>query len=102
MLPATQHIKELYFGETQLANKLNKNCLLIDSSTICPISTKEIASRLRNESGLEFIDAPVAGGVPGAKNATLTFMVGSNTPELFDVRVHFGFNKSDLKFFWLL
>ena len=86
MLPATQHVKELYFGQTQLANKLNKDCLLIDSSTICPIAAGEIAARLRNESGLEFIDAPVAGGVPGAQNASLTFMVGSNTPELFDVR----------------
>jgi 3-hydroxyisobutyrate dehydrogenase len=93
MLPATQHVKDLYFGEAQLANKLNKDCLLIDSSTICPIGAKDIAFRLRSESGLEFIDAPVAGGVPGAQNASLTFMIGANTPDLFEVK-YFLLNNS--------
>lgn len=85
MLPSPNHFNELYFGETSLAKKINKSCLLVDCSTVSPIDTIEFGRRLKSESGLEFIDAPVSGGVPGAENASLTFMVGSHNEDLFMV-----------------
>jgi 3-hydroxyisobutyrate dehydrogenase len=33
--------------------------------------------------GHTYVDAPVSGGVVGAEQGTLTFMVGANTPEIF-------------------
>jgi 2-hydroxy-3-oxopropionate reductase len=47
-------------------------------SSISPIATKAFAKRI-NELGGEYLDAPVSGGEVGAKNATLTIMVGGPT-----------------------
>jgi 3-hydroxyisobutyrate dehydrogenase len=85
MLPSGKHVFDTYFGELNLSGRLNKDCLAIDSSTISPMDTIDIATKLRNESGIEFLDAPVSGGVAGAQNATLSFMVGSESSELFEV-----------------
>jgi 2-hydroxy-3-oxopropionate reductase len=49
---------------------------VIDFSSIRPDVTTELA-RLATERGLRLIDAPVSGGEPGAKNATLSIMVGA-------------------------
>ncbi len=55
--------------------------LVIDSSTIDVASARE-AHSLAKAAGLEFIDAPVSGGVGGAEAGTLTFMAGG-TPQAF-------------------
>ena len=44
-------------------------------SSISPIETKEFAKKI-NALGCDYLDAPVSGGEVGAKNATLTIMVG--------------------------
>ena len=85
MVPTDQHVNDLYFGRGRLAEKLNRDCFVLDSSTISPLSALDLHQRLRSEFGLEFIDAPVSGGVTGAQNATLTFMIGSDSPSLFEV-----------------
>jgi 2-hydroxy-3-oxopropionate reductase len=46
-------------------------------SSISPIATKAFASRI-NALGCEYLDAPVSGGEVGAKNATLSIMVGGS------------------------
>ena len=50
---------------------------MIDCSTIDPIATRELSEEAQT-LGLNMIDAPVSGGVNGAQNATLTFMVGGD------------------------
>ena len=60
----------------------SKGALVVDFSTIGPVAAKTIAHRLR-QAGLRFLDAPVTGGDVGAKNATLTIMVGGE-PSDFD------------------
>lgn len=52
-----------------------KGALVVDFSTIGPDAAKTIAAKL-TAGGLRFLDAPVTGGDVGAKNATLTIMVG--------------------------
>jgi len=47
----------------------------VDMSSISPIATKQFAKKI-NELGCEYLDAPVSGGEVGAKNATLSIMVG--------------------------
>ena len=58
-----------------VAEGLTPGKLVIDMSSISPIATKEFARRI-NALGCDYLDAPVSGGEVGAKQATLTIMVG--------------------------
>jgi len=77
MLPAGKHSKEVYLGKDGIINKVSKDCLLIDCSTIDIKTSIEIGTKAK-EKGIKMLDAPVSGGVMGAKNATLTFLVGGS------------------------
>ena len=77
MLPAGKHSREVYLGENGIINKVSKDCLLIDCSTIDIKTSVDIGLKAK-EKGIKMIDAPVSGGVMGAKNATLTFLVGGS------------------------
>ena len=83
MLPEGKHSKEVFLGENGIINKVSKDCLLIDCSTIDIQTSKEIGKKA-TESGIKMIDAPVSGGVMGAQKATLNIMVGG-TKEAFDL-----------------
>jgi 3-hydroxyisobutyrate dehydrogenase len=56
---------------------LKAGALFIDSSTISADTARRAAQLLR-EHGVEFLDAPVSGGVEGARNGTLAIMVGGD------------------------
>ncbi len=77
MLPAGKHSKEVYLGNDGIINKISKDCLLIDCSTIDIKTSIEIGTKAK-ELGIKMVDAPVSGGVMGAKNGTLTFLVGGS------------------------
>ena len=83
MLPEGKNSKEVYLGDKGLINKVSKNCLLIDCSTIDIQTSIEIGKKA-TEKGIKMIDAPVSGGVMGAEKATLNIMVGGSK-EAFDV-----------------
>jgi 2-hydroxy-3-oxopropionate reductase len=63
--------------EARHAADTGKEKLVIDMSSISPLATKTFAKRIR-ELGADYLDAPVSGGDIGAKNATLTIMVGGS------------------------
>jgi 2-hydroxy-3-oxopropionate reductase len=75
MLPDTPDVEEVLFGDSGIAQGLTPGKIVVDMSSIAPISTKTFANRIRN-LGCEYLDAPVSGGEIGARNATLTIMVG--------------------------
>ncbi|MBY6196354.1 3-hydroxyisobutyrate dehydrogenase [Vibrio hangzhouensis] len=79
MLPAGEHVRAVYLGDHSggkgIINLVSQQTFLIDSSTIDPDSARLVASEA-HKKGLEFVDAPVSGGVAGAKAGTLTFIVG--------------------------
>ena len=75
MLPASEHVESLYLGEEGLLSKLDKTVLIIDSSTIAPDSAIKVANQAKDLE-LSMIDAPVSGGVVGAQESKLTFIVG--------------------------
>ncbi|MEX1222055.1 MAG: 3-hydroxyisobutyrate dehydrogenase [Idiomarina sp.] len=77
MLPADKHVQNVYFGEQGIAKSLAKTTLAIDCSTISSDTAVEIGGQL-GELGIRFIDAPVSGGVGGAKAGTLTFICGGS------------------------
>jgi len=75
-------VEEIYFGEQGLFAGVNKGSVLIDMTT----STPTLAKKINDEGkkiGVYTLDAPVSGGDIGAKNGTLSIMVGgdSNTFE---------------------
>ena len=77
MLPEGKHSKEIYLGDNGIINKVSKNCILIDCSTIDIQTSKEIG-KVANDQGIMMVDAPVSGGVMGAQKATLNIMVGGS------------------------
>ena len=68
-----------------LPNDGRSGCTIIDTSTISPNVAKRLHSSVKSFSEQhEYIDAPVSGGVKGAADATLTFMMGCSSSEVFD------------------
>ena len=82
MLPEGKNSKDVFLGEDGIINKVSKNCLLIDCSTIDIQTSIEIGKKA-TERGIKMIDAPVSGGVMGAQKATLNIMVGG-TKDAFE------------------
>lgn len=78
MLPNNDIVSKSY--EEMTADGVNKDTIFIDSSTIDPNLVKQLQKMISGK-GARFIDAPVSGGVPGAEQATLTFMVGGTNEE---------------------
>ncbi len=60
---------------------INPGCLVIDHSTVSPQTAQTLALELA-KLGATFLDAPVSGGVEGAKNAALSLMVGGDDAAL--------------------
>jgi 3-hydroxyisobutyrate dehydrogenase len=74
MLPAGEHVRSVW-GKVLPSAK--RGALFIDCSTI-DVTSARAAHALAGERGIAALDAPVSGGVAGAKAATLTFMVGGS------------------------
>jgi len=75
MVPDTPDVEAALFAEKGVAAGLSKGKIVVDMSSISPIATKGFAQRI-NALGCDYLDAPVSGGEVGAKNATLSIMVG--------------------------
>ena len=75
MVPDTPDVAKVLFGENGVATGLSKGKVVVDMSSISPVETKEFAKKI-NALGCDYLDAPVSGGDVGAKNATLSIMVG--------------------------
>ena len=75
MVPDTPDVEHVLFGAHGVAEGLAPGKLVIDMSSISPIATKGFAERI-NKLGCLYLDAPVSGGEVGAKQASLTIMVG--------------------------
>lgn len=83
MLPNNDIVKSTY--EDMIKDGVNTNTMFVDSSTVDP-SVSQYVHRIVQAAGASFVDAPVSGGVMGAQNATLTFMVGGTTEEYTRVK----------------
>ena len=77
MVPDTPHVAAALFDANGIAEGLSAGKIVVDMSSISPIETKEFAKKI-NALGCEYLDAPVSGGEVGAKNATLSIMVGGS------------------------
>ena len=79
MLPNGKIVENVW---NEVSNYATKDCTLIDSSTISPIDAGNLAKNAMAK-GFTCADAPVSGGVMGAFNGTLSFMIGTK-PEDFE------------------
>lgn len=89
MVPTGRHVIELYTGEAGILGLLPTGSVVIDCSTIDVASARALHEAAR-ETGIAVLDAPVSGGVMGAENGTLTFMVGGQEVDLERVRPVLG------------
>ena len=80
-LPDTPDVEKVVLGENGILDGAHDGLIYVDNSTIKPASARMIAERLA-ENGVLALDAPVSGGDVGAKNATLTIMVGGEASAL--------------------
>jgi 3-hydroxyisobutyrate dehydrogenase len=88
MLPATAHVRGTLTGPNGVFANTAKGCLIIDSSTIDPLASRDLHKEAQSH-GHHMIDAPVSGGVTGAAAGTLTFMVGGSEGDLEKARVSY-------------
>jgi 2-hydroxy-3-oxopropionate reductase len=77
MLPDTPDVEKVLFGSAGVAEGLTSGKLVVDMSSISPTATKGFAERVR-QLGCEYLDAPVSGGAIGARDGTLSIMVGGS------------------------
>ncbi len=77
MLPSSDVVESVLVG-SGLLDELAEGSLLVDMSSSEPWRTKELA-RLAAERGIALVDAPVSGGVLGARTGMLTAMVGGSS-----------------------
>jgi 2-hydroxy-3-oxopropionate reductase len=77
MLPDTPDVEDVLFGENGVAEGLTAGKLVVDMSSISPVATKEFASKIGTLK-CDYLDAPVSGGEIGARNGTLSIMVGGS------------------------
>lgn len=77
MLPSGQIVEDLYMHQTRLLDHINPRTLVIDCSTIAPENAINLAQAAKAKD-IVTLDAPVSGGVGGAKAGTLTFIVGGD------------------------
>jgi 3-hydroxyisobutyrate dehydrogenase len=78
MLPNGEIVKRLFLDEQGLIACATSLPLLIDCSTISPDEARLVGAAAK-DANLEMIDAPVSGGVRGAVDGSLSFMVGGST-----------------------
>jgi 3-hydroxyisobutyrate dehydrogenase len=85
MLPSSPHVQTVYSQSSGIIPTLRalpevvaRSTLCIDSTTLDVTVAREVASHVV-QTGAQIVDAPVSGGVTGAKAGTLSFLVGGTT-----------------------
>ena len=81
----TEDVEQVLFGEAGAAAGLSAGAVVIDFSTISAVATRGMAARLAQQ-GIRMLDCPVSGGEKGAREATLSIMVGGEAAVLDELR----------------
>jgi 3-hydroxyisobutyrate dehydrogenase len=79
----TRAVEEVAFGADGISGAEGRGKVLVDHSSISPDATRTFAERLASRSSMQWVDAPVSGGVKGAQEGTLAIMCGGH-PEAVD------------------
>jgi 3-hydroxyisobutyrate dehydrogenase len=76
-LPGPKEVEEVALGEGGIISGLARGAVFADLSTNSPTTIRRIHAAFASR-GIEVLDAPVSGGILGARNATLAVMVGGD------------------------
>jgi 3-hydroxyisobutyrate dehydrogenase len=79
-------VESVVFGAGGIAETATGDKILVDCSTIKPAASRQFAQRLREETGMAWVDAPVTGGVVGAKAGRLVVLAGGEEAEIARIR----------------
>jgi 3-hydroxyisobutyrate dehydrogenase len=80
-LPASPDVEAMYLDAGGLVDRAKPGTILIDLSSVLPSTPRKIEPRAKAR-GVHFLEAPVSGGVSGARAATLAIMVGGEAEPL--------------------
>jgi 2-hydroxymethylglutarate dehydrogenase len=80
-LPASPDVEAVYLEPGGLVDSAKPGTMLIDLSSVLPSTPRKIEPRAQAR-GVHFLEAPVSGGVSGARAATLAIMVGGDPETL--------------------
>jgi 3-hydroxyisobutyrate dehydrogenase len=89
-LPTTEAVETAVFGESGVASVIRPPQLVIDFSTIKVDKCRAFAAKLREQTGVGWLDAPVSGGPPASGLGALTVMAGGADDEIERARPLFG------------
>lgn len=89
MVTASEDVRNVILGGQGVIHGAAPGSIVVDMSTISPRVTREIADALAAR-GIEMLDAPVSGGDVGARNATLSIMVGGDADSVARVQPVFA------------
>jgi 3-hydroxyisobutyrate dehydrogenase len=82
----TAAVESCVFGQEGVVKAARPEKLLIDLSTADPAATRDMAARLRRETGMGWVDAPVSGGPPAAREGAMTVMAGGAPEDIEHIR----------------
>ena len=82
----TEAVRRCVFESDGIAAAGDGPRLLVDLSTVDPSATRDMSDRLRRETGIGWVDAPVSGGPAAARAGTLTIMAGGAAEDIETVR----------------
>ncbi len=82
----TKAVEACVFGPGGIAEAADRDRILVDHSTADPAQTREMAHRLRRETGMGWVDAPVSGGTVAAREGSMTVMAGGDAADIDAVR----------------
>jgi 2-hydroxy-3-oxopropionate reductase len=85
MLPDSADVERVLDGEDGVFRTMQRGTIVVDCSSIAPAVARHLAARAASLGGL-MLDAPVSGGDIGARNATLSIMVGGDPVAFTDVK----------------
>jgi 2-hydroxy-3-oxopropionate reductase len=81
-LPGDSEVEAVILGKDGILEGGRPGSVLVDMSTISPLTARRMAEVLQKQ-GMDMLDAPVSGGQEGAREGSLTIMVGGK-PEIFE------------------
>ena len=82
----TEAVNDVVFGKDGIAQGATDGLMIVDHSSIHPDKTREMANKLKSQTGACWVDCPVSGGRYGARDGTLVMMAGGEKKDIDRLR----------------
>jgi len=75
-------VEQVVFGPQGIVKEASPDKMIVDMSSIDPGRTREMAERLRQETGMPWVDAPLSGGAPAVAKGSLSVFAGGTAEDI--------------------